>query len=1404
MANNASATVDLKILISVVQNSAQNIQAFQSQLRNMSQQLQQLQGNIAGQGNTLTNLANQFNGLNQQAAGFGQTGKSLVQQMGAVERAAEALTRGLKFLAGGFLALQSVRTLKDWADTAARAEVLKTVLHVVADNAGIASKKIDEIDKSVQRLGITASSSRTSLTQMIQAGLPVDRAKELARASQDLAVITGTDSSETFRRLIINIQQLDALGLRWMGLVIDRQKAEEKYQKEIGKTGQTLSKQEQQMALMNAVLEKAAELAGVYETAMGNVGKQVQSLKRLFENLKVALGDILLPAYSAIVEELTLFLKQAELSARILNAQGTAAERLGEAFGTLARWLREIGTFLLEHQDTVLAIIKAYAVWKAALVVFGLAEKAVRLLGDAFDFLGTTYAKYFSEIDIVGGFTRLIGVLTRTHLIIGLVVGAAVGLTAFLFKFTDLGKVATDVYNKLLTVLKELSALVSTALSVAFRTFGALIEEALQFTVELVSALGDLVRGLQRIVPEIAGAKLGFQLFGVLLDGIRLKIRDMRLELEALILAMEKVGLLKPSGPTSLENIDNAQKAANAAMAKTLAAERKFVNLPPSEEKEKARGDLAEAKKAEAEAIERVNVLLQRAIAEDPKWEAIYQARLKINEKRKQLIKITEEGDNANKELFGQQKAFDSGTGQAFTLDFAQKANALIKLGEVVRESVKLTEGSKDALKLSTEFKLHAIRFAEGLEVLRQGAKEPFDIVNLNKAIDATRQLMVDAGASQKELAQFEANARTTRALAELSVRDAQRASTRPLREEEKRRYADRQEALTEGLRQQLAILREFNTREAAEDEDRYKNALLKFNEYWDRRYARSEEATNAEIRLQEQQIQKLQGQQRFAFPEELPGLQNQIQAARDELTQIVTRGINEREQIRRERQLAQEEAVRQLQRGRLEFAAQIGGQAEAYAVINEKYDEQLRLIKDITAGERELIEARRSYDLFGVTQQFLNQRIADQKQLISDIVQVEEDRLKADQARGGLTTVEVMRRQNEILQRRIEETQRLIELEKISLATQEAQIAAAKTSGQTETLETLQREAIKTKNEITVLTASVQAMTADFKVYGEELRKLFEDQLGEALAKLITDTRHATEAINNLWKALRDNIVGAFTQRIAQSITRRIVEATSQRDSKGEIVPNTDIFERLMKRIGLGTKPPPPTLLEKAAAHDLLRPTGTQGDAVHVVVEEKYKGLEGVIPEIPITDRMKPSLPDWKGILKQASMRISQDTGSGMAPAIDFAMSFFSAMRRPDAARLASWVPMMPFAAGGPVTGPGTGTSDSIIARVSNGEHIMPADKTATWLPVLEAIRTGRLQAFAAGGLVALHSIAIPSVIPRGYAGGGVVTTDAGASGVSMPGGPNSITLSLHPETMNWTLRDWFEHEVARQYSRR
>lgn len=86
-------------------------------------------------------------------------------------------------------------------------------------------------------------------------------------------------------------------------------------------------------------------------------------------------------------------------------------------------------------------------------------------------------------------------------------------------------------------------------------------------------------------------------------------------------------------------------------------------------------------------------------------------------------------------------------------------------------------------------------------------------------------------------------------------------------------------------------------------------------------------------------------------------------------------------------------------------------------------------------------------------------------------------------------------------------------------------------------------------------------------------------------------------------------------------------------------------------------------------------------------------------------------------------------------------------------------------FATGGSVDGPGTGTSDSIPAMLSNGEYVLNAQAVdRLGVPFLNGLNTGRLRGFASGGLVG--------------SGGAYNRPASGASSSSSTS--NSITLNV------------------------
>jgi hypothetical protein len=99
---------------------------------------------------------------------------------------------------------------------------------------------------------------------------------------------------------------------------------------------------------------------------------------------------------------------------------------------------------------------------------------------------------------------------------------------------------------------------------------------------------------------------------------------------------------------------------------------------------------------------------------------------------------------------------------------------------------------------------------------------------------------------------------------------------------------------------------------------------------------------------------------------------------------------------------------------------------------------------------------------------------------------------------------------------------------------------------------------------------------------------------------------------------------------------------------------------------------------------------------------------------------------------------------------------------------------PVFSLAGGGPISGPGTATSDSIFARLSNGEYVIKAAAVQKYgLGFMHALNNMHLPKFANGGAVA--RAAFPAMNPL----------------MSMGGGPSGMHRGTFP------LPDGSSHEV-------
>jgi len=192
---------------------------------------------------------------------------------------------------------------------AARTETLGVAMEAVAKATGTSLEALKEQEKILKKQGITTQESRRILMLFMQSQLDVADATKIARVAQDLAVISGENSSQTAATLTEAIANQNVMMLRQYGIVTTSDGVFRQYAATLGKTVEQLTETEKRTAFMNTILEQGSRVAGTYEMAMETAGKKISSLPRLFEEAANAIGTGFLPILASGVDMLSSFLK---------------------------------------------------------------------------------------------------------------------------------------------------------------------------------------------------------------------------------------------------------------------------------------------------------------------------------------------------------------------------------------------------------------------------------------------------------------------------------------------------------------------------------------------------------------------------------------------------------------------------------------------------------------------------------------------------------------------------------------------------------------------------------------------------------------------------------------------------------------------------------------------------------------------------------------------------------------------------------------------------------------------------------------------------------------------------------------------------------------------------------------
>ena len=258
--------------------------------------------------------------------GFAKAGNAADTQTKNLTSSTLQLGKAAVVMAASFAAFKAMQYAQEAASLYARYETLGVVMRTVGNNAGYTGSQMESAAKSLQKTGISMVESRQQVVRLVQAHIDLASASKLARIAQDAAVIGNVNSSDSFARLVHGIQSGQTEVLRTIGINISMENSYKTLAQQLGITTGQLTQAQKTQAVLNAVMKEGEGIAGTYEAAMGTAGKQLLSMQRYTENLKLQIGETFNEALIIAVMAATDGLKGLNQEAQDLAVTGQFRE----------------------------------------------------------------------------------------------------------------------------------------------------------------------------------------------------------------------------------------------------------------------------------------------------------------------------------------------------------------------------------------------------------------------------------------------------------------------------------------------------------------------------------------------------------------------------------------------------------------------------------------------------------------------------------------------------------------------------------------------------------------------------------------------------------------------------------------------------------------------------------------------------------------------------------------------------------------------------------------------------------------------------------------------------------------------------------------------------------------------
>lgn len=288
-----------------------------------------------------------------------QVQKELAKMNEGADKAAGGFTtlKGSIAAAVGIAAVQAINKVVgalqglavDSFNAAARVEELEIVTNAVGKATGLGAKTIRDATTAIRNNGIEMAASQEIALTFARNNLELADASKVARVAQDLAVVSGQNSTETTQLLTQAIITGRTQLLKSAGIAKGAEMAYADYATAVGKAQTELTATEKQQAIVNMIMEEGQKVTGVYEASMTTAGKVMRSFARIINDIQIEIGGILTAAFGPFILALYDLMKAFSLAIReggalrpVVDALTSAMVAVGKPIVTLVKALTEI------------------------------------------------------------------------------------------------------------------------------------------------------------------------------------------------------------------------------------------------------------------------------------------------------------------------------------------------------------------------------------------------------------------------------------------------------------------------------------------------------------------------------------------------------------------------------------------------------------------------------------------------------------------------------------------------------------------------------------------------------------------------------------------------------------------------------------------------------------------------------------------------------------------------------------------------------------------------------------------------------------------------------------------------------------------------------------------------------